>query len=136
MCASASPPSLQLELLFEAAALLLRVVQFGKRVRDLHAAGIDLEALHKLRFVGLVLRERRDLDREVVDDRRLEQVRLGMLLEQVHQRRAGRGLLRMASSQSGSLTLSSDGFSGCGQNSMTASRIENSRIVPKSSERP
>ena len=62
------------DLHLEPPALLLRIVQLGIGVADLHAAGEDLEALHHLGFVGFVLGKRRGLDRKIVDDGRLNEL--------------------------------------------------------------
>ena len=61
------------ELHFEAAPLLLRIVQLRVSVADLHAGRIDFEALHELRLIRLFLESGEVLDRIVVDDRGLEQ---------------------------------------------------------------
>ena len=52
--------------------LLLRVVDLGERVAELDAAGEVLEALDDRRVVVGRARERRQLDRVVVEDRRLD----------------------------------------------------------------
>ena len=56
--------------------LLLGVVQLAEGVAELHAADEVLEALDDLRVVVGHARERRELDRLVVEDRRLDQPRL------------------------------------------------------------
>ncbi len=48
------------ELLVEAAALFLRIVQFGEGVGDFKTGGVDFEAFGEGGFVGLVLGERRN----------------------------------------------------------------------------
>ena len=63
--------------------LLLRVVDLAERVAELHPAGEVLEALHERRVVVGRPRERRELDRVVVEDRRLDQVRLDEGLRRV-----------------------------------------------------
>ena len=70
------------DLLLEAAGLLVGVIQLGERVRHFHAADVQLEALHETRIVRALLRERRDLGREIRDERRLDQVLLDDRLEQ------------------------------------------------------
>src|SRR5258708_6645799 len=69
------------ELHFEAAALIDGVVKFSKRVGDFHACDVQLEAVDKTRIVRLQLRQGRDLDRKLVDDRGLDQRWLYSLLE-------------------------------------------------------
>ena len=56
--------------------LLLGVVQLGERVPELHPADVELEPLRDRRVVVGRPRERRQLDRIVVEDRRLDQARL------------------------------------------------------------
>src|SRR6266581_102924 len=63
-----------LELLLEAAALILGIVQFTKAIGDLHLAGKNFPALGPLRFVQFLLRERRNSRREFVDDGWLRQM--------------------------------------------------------------
>ena len=60
----------------EALRLLLAVVQLAERVRELHPADDVLEALDDRLVVVGGARERRQLDRPVVDDRRLDQLGL------------------------------------------------------------
>ena len=64
-------------------ALLLRggVVDLRERVAELHPAGEVLEALGQQRIVVGGARERGELDRVVVDDRRLDQLRLDEVAE-------------------------------------------------------
>jgi len=66
-----------LQLVFEAAALVVGVVELGEGVADLEAADVELEALDPVGLVGLDLGERRDGEREVVDDCWLDEVRFG-----------------------------------------------------------
>src|SRR5262245_19418990 len=70
-----------LRLRFEAAALLQRVVQLAEGVGDLEAGDIEVEALHRVRIAGLLLRQRRYLGRKVVDESRLNQLILAEPLE-------------------------------------------------------
>ena len=56
--------------------LFLAVVQLAERIRELHAAHDCLEALDERVVVVRRARERRQLDRPVVDDGRLDQLRL------------------------------------------------------------
>ena len=70
-----------LQLLLEAAALLRRIVQLAEGVGHLEAADVQLEALDRVRIVGLLLGERRDFGREVVDEGRLNQLVLAERLE-------------------------------------------------------
>ncbi len=65
----------------EAAALLRRIVELAEGVGHLEAADVELEALDRLGVVGLLLRQGRDLGREVVDERRLHEVVLVQPLE-------------------------------------------------------
>ena len=67
----------------EALRLLLGVVQLGERVAELHAADVVLEPLDDLRVVVGRPRERRELDRVVVEDRRLDQARLDVCGERL-----------------------------------------------------
>ena len=60
-----------------------RVVDLGERVAELHPADEVLEALGQRRVVVGRPRERRELDRVVVDDRRLDQLRLDEVAERV-----------------------------------------------------
>ena len=63
-------------MLFEAAALLLGIVEFAEAVRDFHTSGVDFPALRPVRLVGLDLGEGGDGDRELVDNRWLDQMLL------------------------------------------------------------
>ena len=65
------------QLLLEAPALFFRIIQLAKGVAQLEAPHVKLEALHPVWFVRLVFGQRRDRDREVVDDGGLNQVVLG-----------------------------------------------------------
>src|SRR5208283_2961351 len=79
------------QLLLEAAALLLRIVQLTEGVPDLQAANEDLEALNPLAILlrlALVLGKWRDSERKVINERRLNQMRLGYELEHVRDRLA------------------------------------------------
>src|SRR4051795_12008778 len=78
------------KLLLESTALLLGVVQFAEGVSDLEAADKNLKALDPCWLIRLVLRERRDLDREVIEDRWLDQMFLGHSFEQCGNGFAGR----------------------------------------------
>ena len=69
------------ELRLEAAPLLRRIVQLAEGIGDLEAADVQLEPLHRVRVVRLLLRERRHLGREVVDEGRLDEVVLVQPLE-------------------------------------------------------
>jgi hypothetical protein len=71
------------ELVFEALLLLDRIVQLAEGVAQLEAAAEELETLDVRRVVRLGLRERRNLDRVVVDDVRLNEERLDDRLEEV-----------------------------------------------------
>ena len=77
------------QLLLEALALLLRIVQLTEGIAQLEAPDIKLEPLHPVRLVRLVLGKRRDRDGKVVDDGWLNQVVLGNRFED-----AGDGLSR------------------------------------------
>ncbi len=79
------------QLLFEAVALLLGIVELAEGVTDLQTADKDLEALHPVGVLfrlALVLGEGRDGEREVIDKRRLDEVRLGDELKDVCDRLA------------------------------------------------
>ena len=52
------PAALLFELLFEPAALFDRVVQLAERIGDLETRDVQLEPLHRVGIVGLLLRER------------------------------------------------------------------------------
>ena len=65
------------QLLLEALALFLRIIQLTKGVAQFEAPHIELEALHPVWFVWLVFGQRGDGDREVIDDGWLNQVILG-----------------------------------------------------------
>src|ERR1700745_3651127 len=56
------------KLLLEATALLFRIIQLAEGIADFETADKNLKALHPFRLVLLVLRQRRDRDREVVQD--------------------------------------------------------------------
>ena len=71
------------QLLLEAAALVVGVVQLAEGVADLEAADVELEALDPVGLVGLLLGERRDGEGEVVDDGGLDEVGFGDGLEDV-----------------------------------------------------
>ena len=58
----------------EAPALFFRIVQLAEGVADFKAANIELKALDPIRLIRLDLRERRNREREVVDDGWLDQV--------------------------------------------------------------
>ena len=60
----------------EARALLVGVVELGERVAELLAAGDEFEPLHQAGLGAVALGERRQLDRVVRDERRLEERRL------------------------------------------------------------
>ena len=53
------------ELLLEARALVVGIVQLGERVRDLAARDVELEAVDEARVAVVAARERRHLDREL-----------------------------------------------------------------------
>ncbi len=86
------------ELFFEAGALVVGVVELAEAVGEFHAAAEDLEALHPVGLVLLVLGERRDGAREVVEDGRLDEMRFGDGLEHVGDAAAQRllGIVRHA----------------------------------------
>ena len=65
------------ELVFEAAALVVGIVELGEGVADLEAADVELEALDPVGLVGLDLGQRRDGEGEVVDDGGLDEVLFG-----------------------------------------------------------
>ena len=78
-----------LQLRLEPPALLDRIVQLAEGVGHLEAADVELEALDRVRIVRLLLRERRDFGRKVVDEGRLNQPVLAERLEDL-----GRDLAR------------------------------------------
>ena len=70
-------------LLLEAGALLVRVVQLGEGVRELHAGGEASKRSTRPGLGAVVLRERRELLRVVHDEGRVLEVRLHVLRQQV-----------------------------------------------------
>ena len=72
-----------LRLLREARVLLLGVVQLRVAVADLHTAAEHLEALGQRRVAGHAARQRRQLDRVVDQEGRLDQVRLDEVRQRV-----------------------------------------------------
>ena len=81
-------------LLLEARALVVRIVELGERVGELHAVGEGLEALDQPVVGAMALGERRELDGVVVQDRRLDQRRLDVLGDQVVDERGPVRLVR------------------------------------------
>ena len=69
------------QLRLESAALLVGIVQLAERVGNLHPADIKLEPFDRVRIIGALLGQRRNLGRVVVDKGRLDQQLLDMLLE-------------------------------------------------------
>ena len=69
----------------EPALLLGGIVEFREAVSDLHARDVDLESLGQRRIVGLLFRQRRNVGREIVKDRRLNEMVLGHGFEQAGQ---------------------------------------------------
>ena len=69
------------ELRLEPAALLGRIVELAEGVGHFEPADVQLEPLDGVRIVRLLLRERRHLGREVVDERRLDELVLVQALE-------------------------------------------------------
>src|SRR5690606_19823217 len=63
-----------LQLRLEARALLDGIVELTEAVGHLAAAGVEFEPLDRVRVVRLLLGERRDFGREVVDERRLNEL--------------------------------------------------------------
>jgi predicted ATPase len=63
----------------EALALRVGVVELREGVRDLHSAGERLPALHQAWQRAMLAGERRELDRVVDDEGRLDQLRLDLL---------------------------------------------------------
>src|SRR5215813_12150372 len=84
------------ELLLEASALLFRIVQLAEGVADLESADKNLESLDPVWIILFVLRERRDRDREVIQDGGLPEMLLGDSLKHVRDRFSGRfcGIVR------------------------------------------
>ena len=85
--ASSSPAARSVSLRLEATPLIERIIELAERVRELAAAGEQLEALGEPGRSALGLRERRQLERIVDDERRIVQraldVRLKELVEQL-----------------------------------------------------
>ena len=69
------------QLRLEAAALLGRIVQLAERVRHLESADVQLEPLDRVGIVLPLLGQRRDFGRKVVDERRLDELVLPQVLE-------------------------------------------------------
>ena len=80
---SSAPSCAQPLLGLEALPLHDRVVELREGVRDLHPAREGLPTLHQARVGAVLARERRELERVVEHERRLDQVRLDALREQV-----------------------------------------------------
>ena len=80
------------QLHFEAAPLLLRVVQLGVGVADLHPRDVDFKAFDKGRIIGLLFRKRRSLHRVIVDHGRLDELLFHLPLENVGEGFARSGL--------------------------------------------
>ena len=70
------------QLLFKAAALLIRIIELAEPVSNFHFSGEDFEALYPVCFVRFVLGQRRHRNRELVNNRRLHQVLFGYRLKQ------------------------------------------------------
>src|SRR6516162_2262733 len=82
MCFLVAPSAL-LQLLLETAALLFRIVELAEGIADLKTTDEDFKALDPiLRLVALVLRQRRDGKRKVIEDGRLNQMLFGDRLKQ------------------------------------------------------
>ena len=73
--------------------LLDRIVQLAEGVAEFEAADVELEALHPVRVVGLLLRERRDGRRKLVDDRGLDEMWFGDSFEEACDRLSERWAL-------------------------------------------
>src|SRR6266511_3600586 len=69
-------------LLAKAQLLLDGVVQLGEAVGDLHSCRVELEAVHPFWILRVLLGERRDLRRELVQKGRLHEPGLGRGLEE------------------------------------------------------
>ena len=80
------------QLRLEAAALIVGIVELGERVGDLPAGDEELEAVDELRRLLVAPRQRRDGDRILVHERRLDQLGLDEVLEQIEEQIAGRRL--------------------------------------------
>ena len=61
----------------KATLLLIRIVQFGKGVAQLHARYVNLESLNKRRVIGTAFCQRGNIRREIIKDGWLNQLRLG-----------------------------------------------------------
>src|SRR5207248_9273994 len=71
------------ELLLEAARLLIGIVEFGECVGDLHSADVQLEAFDETGIVAALLRQRRNLDRKIGDEGRIDQMFFSDRLEEL-----------------------------------------------------
>src|SRR3954447_388547 len=71
-----------LDLFLETGPLVVRIVQLGERVRELHSAGESLEPLGDALQRAVTLGERRQLDRVVHQEGRVDQLGLDELREQ------------------------------------------------------
>jgi hypothetical protein len=79
-----------------ACTLLVGIVQLGEGVRELHPARECFESLDQARLRPVVLREWRELLRVVDDERRVDDLRLDVLGEQVvHELSPDRGRVEL-----------------------------------------
>ena len=70
-------------MLLEAAALLFRIIKLAKAVGDFQATDENFEALHPIGLIAPVLGQRRDGQREIVDDSRLNEMLLSHCFEKI-----------------------------------------------------
>src|SRR5581483_4866729 len=77
----------------EPLALVQRVVDLGEGVAEFLRREVDLKAAGQARIVGMLLGQRRRFNREIRDERRLDQMRLRVLLMQLLNQATQRGFL-------------------------------------------
>src|SRR5207237_9457334 len=69
------------KLLLEATPLFFRIIQLAEGVTDFQASNKNLEAFHPVGFVPFIFGERRNGQRKIVNNCRLEKLRFGHRLE-------------------------------------------------------
>ena len=92
----------------EPLALVGRIIQLGISIRDFHSADIQLETLDQTRIARFLFRERRKLDRIVINESRLHEMLFCHSLEQTSDEISQRRLWI----ELGMQTLQ-QGFDGC-----------------------
>ena len=77
------PPLPLLKLRLKPPPLIIRIVQLRERIPNLKPANIKLKPLHPIRLIRLHLRKRRHRKREVINNRRLNEMRLSQQFKQI-----------------------------------------------------